>query len=64
MDDQEEIAGRLAKAGINRPAKRPSDRPYAETRATDPDGNNFDISVKGFGSEESAAAPRKEPARV
>jgi catechol 2,3-dioxygenase-like lactoylglutathione lyase family enzyme len=51
VDDQEEIAGRLVKAGVRAPAKRPADRPYAETRATDPDGNNFDISVAGFGSD-------------
>jgi hypothetical protein len=62
VDDQEEIADRLAGAGIKRPAKRPADRPYAETRATDPDGNNFDISVKGYGAEENASVPRKEPA--
>ena len=64
VEDQEEITRRLVKGGVKGPAKRPADRPYAETRATDPDGNNFDISVKGFGSEETAAAPRKEPARV
>jgi len=64
VEDQEEITKRLAKGGIKPPAKRPADRPYAETRATDPDGNNFDISVKGFGSEETTAAPRKEPAPV
>jgi catechol 2,3-dioxygenase-like lactoylglutathione lyase family enzyme len=64
VEDHEEITRRLAKGGIKPPAKRPADRPYAETRATDPDGNNFDISVKGFGSEETTAAPRKEPAPV
>ena len=48
VDSQDEIAHRLVKAGLNSPAKRPGDRPYAETRATDPDGNNFDISVQGF----------------
>lgn len=43
-----ETTKRLKKAGIAEPAKRPDDRPYAETRATDPDGNNFDLSVIGF----------------
>jgi len=61
VGDQDEIANRLTKAGVKAPAKRPADRPYAETRATDLDGNNFDISVKGFGSDEVAAVPRKEP---
>lgn len=62
IDDQGEIAERLTKSGVKAPAKRPADRPYAETRATDPDGNNFDISVAGFGSEESADAKKKETA--
>src|SRR5262245_31276815 len=62
VDDQDEIAQRLTKAGVKAPAKRPADRPYAETRGTDPDGNNFDISVAGFGSEESADTKKKEPA--
>ena len=48
IDNQEEIAKRLTDYGMASPAKRPADRPYAETRATDPDGNNFDLSVHGF----------------
>ena len=64
VDDQDEITGRLLTNGVKSPAKRPADRPYAETRATDPDGNNFDISVKGFGSDEKTTVPRKEPVTV
>jgi catechol 2,3-dioxygenase-like lactoylglutathione lyase family enzyme len=64
VEDQEEITARLVKGGVKAPAKRPADRPYAETRATDPDGNNFDISVKGFGSDQEVAKPRKEPVTV
>ena len=63
VDSQEEMAGRLSKAGVSAPAKRPADRPYAETRATDPDGNNFDLSVAGF-EEPPAAAKVKQPAKV
>ena len=48
IDDQEEMAQRLTDYGMASPAQRPADRPYAETRATDPDGNNFDLSVHGF----------------
>ena len=62
VDSQDEITHRLTKAGVKAPAKRPADRPYAETRAFDPDGNNFDISVAGFGSEEGAETKKKEPA--
>jgi predicted enzyme related to lactoylglutathione lyase len=64
VEDHEGITDRLVKNGVKAPAKRPADRPYAETRATDPDGNNFDISVKGFGSEDVTAKPRKEPVTV
>jgi predicted enzyme related to lactoylglutathione lyase len=59
VEDQDETAARLVKAGVRPPAKRPADRPFAETRAFDPDGNNFDISVAGFGSEEGADTKAK-----
>ena len=48
IEDQEEIADRIEKWGINRPGERPADRPYAERRGMDPEGNNFDLSVHGF----------------
>jgi catechol 2,3-dioxygenase-like lactoylglutathione lyase family enzyme len=64
VDDQDEISRRLVKGGVKSPAKRPADRPYAETRATDPDGNNFDISVAGFGSEEAVGSKSKVPVGV
>lgn len=54
VEDCEEIAARLAAFGIGKPKKRPADRPYAEVRAADPDGNMFDLSQRGF--EETAAA--------
>jgi catechol 2,3-dioxygenase-like lactoylglutathione lyase family enzyme len=66
VDDQDETSRRLVKGGVKAPARRPADRPYAETRATDPDGNNYDISVAGFGSEEDAVttASTKTPVSV
>jgi catechol 2,3-dioxygenase-like lactoylglutathione lyase family enzyme len=64
VEDQDEIASRMTRLGVKAPAKRPADRPYAETRGTDPDGNNFDLSVQGYGSEEDAAALDKKPATV
>ena len=48
IDDQDEIERRMKAFGMAGPAKRPADRTYAETRGTDPDGNNFDLSVVGF----------------
>ena len=59
VEDQDETARRMAKAGVAAPAKRPADRPYAETRGTDPDGNNFDVSVQGFGSPEGGESKQK-----
>jgi catechol 2,3-dioxygenase-like lactoylglutathione lyase family enzyme len=55
IDDADEIAGRLKTFGLAEPVQRPADRPYAETRATDPDGNNFDLSVHGFEEVQSGA---------
>jgi predicted enzyme related to lactoylglutathione lyase len=64
VDDQDEIASRMASFGVKVPAKRPADRPYAETRGTDPDGNNFDLSVQGYGADAAAATKDKQPATV
>jgi catechol 2,3-dioxygenase-like lactoylglutathione lyase family enzyme len=61
VEDRDEIARRMSKAGVATPAKRPADRPYAETRGTDPDGNNFDISTQGFGSDDGAESKQKTP---
>ena len=48
VDDHDEIAERLKKWNVIGPEQRPADRAYAEMRATDPEGNNYDLSVKGF----------------
>jgi predicted enzyme related to lactoylglutathione lyase len=62
--DQDEIARRMAKSGLKAPAKRPADRPYAESRGTDPDGNNFDLSVQGYGVIGEDATREKASAAV
>jgi len=62
--DQEEIVERMARHGVKRPAKRPADRAFAETRGTDPDGNNFDLSVRGYDEREIAAAKKPESVSV
>jgi len=48
-------------------AQRPANRPYAEYRAMDPDGNLFDVSVHGYDEAEfqtdrdaRAGEPRKD----
>ena len=48
IDDQETMAARIEKAGGTKPRPRPADRAFAETRGTDPDGNMFDLSVRGY----------------
>lgn len=49
IPDQEETSEKLSKFGLEAGA-RPADRPYAETRTTDPDGNNIDLAVMGYGA--------------
>jgi catechol 2,3-dioxygenase-like lactoylglutathione lyase family enzyme len=48
VEDNEEVIERFNAKGYRAPLKRPGDRLYAEYRAIDPDGNNFDISVNGY----------------
>ena len=48
VDDREEILDRIEAHGAETPTKRPSDRPYAEYRGYDLEGNMFDISQHGF----------------
>jgi predicted enzyme related to lactoylglutathione lyase len=50
IDDQEETSKKLQKFGLDS-IKRPDDRPNAETRTTDPDGNNIDLAVRGYGAD-------------
>ena len=47
VDDIKDTEERLKK--FEEPlAQRPANRPYAEYRAMDPDGNLFDVSVHGY----------------
>jgi catechol 2,3-dioxygenase-like lactoylglutathione lyase family enzyme len=69
IEDMEETTAQLEAAGVPAPVKRPADRHYAETRAFDPDGNNFDLSVNGFervrlDREPAAETEEKEKAPV
>ena len=64
VEDAEEIARRISKWDVVGPEKRPADRIYAEQRATDPEGNNFDIAEGGFDREASARKRAKAPMGV
>ena len=48
VEDNEEFVKRFETHGYRVPLKRPGDRHYAEFRAIDPDGNNFDLTTNGF----------------
>jgi predicted enzyme related to lactoylglutathione lyase len=55
IDDMDQITQRIADEGLETPEKRPEDRPYAEQRACDPEGNMFDLSLHGFELVETGA---------
>jgi catechol-2,3-dioxygenase len=62
VEDSGVIAERLKNWKVVGPEQRPADRAYAEQRATDPEGNNFDLAEGGFdrstpGKKQSAPAP-------
>ena len=63
VEDSAEIARRLARWKGVQPTARPDNRIYAETRATDPEGNMFDLSGHGYQRAETGAA-RRRPAKV
>ena len=60
VDDIDAVSDKLAKDGLEEARARPSNRPYAEFRACDPEGNQFDLSVHGF-QDVAPAARQKEP---
>jgi catechol 2,3-dioxygenase-like lactoylglutathione lyase family enzyme len=62
VEDAEAVARRMKDWDVVGPEKRPADRTYAETRGTDPEGNNFDLSELGFDRE--GAEKKKEKAKV
>lgn len=65
VDNVEEIEKKLQ--AFEEPlTKRPSNRPFAEYRAMDPDGNLFDISVHGYDHAELDAdrAAKKKTEKV
>jgi catechol 2,3-dioxygenase-like lactoylglutathione lyase family enzyme len=69
VEDTEAIADKLAVYGLEDPKQRPAERPYAEHRACDLEGNMFDLSVHGFqrsetAPERAAASKTKDKALV
>jgi catechol 2,3-dioxygenase-like lactoylglutathione lyase family enzyme len=62
VPDRAKVMKKLVDAGVEEPKKRPADRPYAEYRGVDPEGNWFDLSEHGF--EEIETGDQREPATV
>jgi catechol 2,3-dioxygenase-like lactoylglutathione lyase family enzyme len=56
VPDRVTIMKKLVDAGTEEPKKRPADRPYAEYRGVDPEGNWFDLSEHGYDEAETADA--------
>jgi predicted enzyme related to lactoylglutathione lyase len=59
LDDVDGCSRRLVAAGSPQPAVRHTDRPFAEYRAIDPEGNWFDLSAHGY-----LPPPEAESARL
>jgi catechol 2,3-dioxygenase-like lactoylglutathione lyase family enzyme len=55
VDAMDEMRETLVNNGVEDPKMRPANRPYAEFRGCDPDGNMFDLSVHGFDQVETRA---------
>jgi catechol 2,3-dioxygenase-like lactoylglutathione lyase family enzyme len=56
VEDSDVIAARLKNWKVVGPEERPADREYAELRATDPEGKNFDLAEGGFDRSPPAAS--------
>lgn len=61
VEDTDAACRTLVEMGLPQPTVRPSNRPYAELRAMDPDGNLFDLSQHGY--DEEQYLPEREAAK-
>lgn len=64
IDDVEAASAALVAEGLEQPRMRPAQRPYAEFRAADPEGNQFDLSEHGYENVEYAAHRAKRKQKV
>jgi catechol 2,3-dioxygenase-like lactoylglutathione lyase family enzyme len=60
VDDTAKYSRRLVAAGVEEPKKRPSNRPFAEFRGVDLEGNWFDLSAHGYSEAKAPGAPAEE----
>jgi hypothetical protein len=47
-NETENLLGRFERWGLAKPGSRPGKRSFADLRGTDSDGNNVDISMRGY----------------
>ena len=64
VESTDDVSAKMVAHGVESPKERPGDRPFAEFRAVDPEGNWFDLSQHGFdtvetGDERATAATRR-----
>jgi len=59
VENVEEVMRKLEAHGLETPKQRPGDRPYAELRAVDPEGNWFDLSEEGLKDKEQVTRRAK-----
>lgn len=60
IESRAEILKKLEEWGVEVPKARPGDRPYAEFRAVDPEGNWFDLSEEGLKDDDGIAKRQRE----
>jgi catechol 2,3-dioxygenase-like lactoylglutathione lyase family enzyme len=59
VEDVDAVMRKLEAHGLETPKQRPGDRPYAELRAVDPEGNWFDLSAEGLKDESQVSRRAK-----
>jgi catechol 2,3-dioxygenase-like lactoylglutathione lyase family enzyme len=59
LENRDEVVKKLERWGLEVPKARPGDRPYAEFRAVDPEGNWFDLSEAGLKDDDGIAERQK-----
>jgi len=65
VEDADVVTERLKNFSGIAPKQRPADRPFAELRATDPEGNAFDLSVQGYAEVKPGSKPAtREPVKT
>jgi catechol 2,3-dioxygenase-like lactoylglutathione lyase family enzyme len=60
LENRDEVVKKLQQWSLEVPKARPGDRPYAEFRAVDPEGNWFDLSEEGLKDDKAIEKRQKK----